>query len=334
LLGQPAAEPPVVGRPTDWSGAIGGPFVVTMTAAPTELAAEDRLTLTLQIAVGEDGSAGNLRNLKRPALGKLDVFNAFAIEDLDENFAESPSRRWFRYLLRPRSGEVKEVPRIKFVYFNPRAGRYQTTYSNAAPLTVKPRTTRPTPLLTERVPEWMLVPATWEEIEGPDDSELARRVIDALRGVGIWFSTYPRKPERSQVRTLSALILPPAICAAWFLYWRRANPDAARATQLRRSRAASVALRTLATSDTDLSALVSAAVVAYLRERALLPPTATMPLEVEGVLTDTRLPAGLVQRTTELLRRCDELRFAHSSANAGDLLAVAEKLVLDWEALG
>src|SRR5262245_55833088 len=81
LADPPAAEPPLVGRPLDWSGAVGGPFAVEMTAEPTELAAEEPLTLTLRIT-----GRGNLSSLPRPALGKLESFKAFAVDDLDDRF--------------------------------------------------------------------------------------------------------------------------------------------------------------------------------------------------------------------------------------------------------
>src|SRR5438552_2696975 len=99
-----------------------------MTAEPTTLAAEEPLTLTVRIAMAEAGSAGNLRDVKRPALAKMEAYRAFAIEDADESFAESPPRREFRYRVRPRWSGEHAVPRLKFVYFSPRSGRYQTTY--------------------------------------------------------------------------------------------------------------------------------------------------------------------------------------------------------------
>ena len=54
-------EPPVVGRPLDFSGAVGGPFTVTATAEPTEVTAEEPFTLTLRIT-----GPGNLADLPRP----------------------------------------------------------------------------------------------------------------------------------------------------------------------------------------------------------------------------------------------------------------------------
>jgi hypothetical protein len=133
-----AVDPPVVGRPTDFSGAIGGPFVVSLSAEPTQLTVEQPLTLTLRIV-----GPGNLRELPRPALGKLDSFRGFAVDELDDEYHDGPPpTRTFRYRLRPRTPDVTQIPPIRFVYFNPAivppSRGYQTTYAEGIALAVKP----------------------------------------------------------------------------------------------------------------------------------------------------------------------------------------------------
>src|SRR5262245_23995931 len=111
----PAGEPPIVGRPAEFSGAIGGPFVVTVAVEPNAVAVEEPFTLTLRIV-----GPGNLKELRRPPLDKLDAFKPFAVDDLDDDVAEGlPPSRTFRYRLRARSADVKAIPPFKFVYFNP-----------------------------------------------------------------------------------------------------------------------------------------------------------------------------------------------------------------------
>src|SRR5438067_6883051 len=75
-------EPPVVGRPLDFSGAVGGPFTVTATAEPTEVTAEEPVTLTLRIA-----GPGNLAQVHRPDLNRIERFaRDFAIADGPDQF--------------------------------------------------------------------------------------------------------------------------------------------------------------------------------------------------------------------------------------------------------
>src|SRR5437588_4706094 len=84
-------EPPVVGRPLDFSGAVGGPFTVTAAAEPTEVTAEEPFTLTLRIA-----GPGNHAQLARPDLRKLDRFAGdFAVEDGPDHFQPTPPVREF-----------------------------------------------------------------------------------------------------------------------------------------------------------------------------------------------------------------------------------------------
>src|SRR5262245_47730474 len=103
-------QPPVVGRPADFSGAVGGPFVVQWSADPDAVTVEDPLTLTLRIT-----GPGNLSEVPRPPLGNLESFKSFAAEELDDRFVPGdPPRREFRWRVRPRTADVKEVPRFKF----------------------------------------------------------------------------------------------------------------------------------------------------------------------------------------------------------------------------
>jgi hypothetical protein len=134
-----SAQPPIVGRPVDFSGAIGGPFVVTMSIEPRDVAIEEPFTVTLRIV-----GSGNLNEIARPALGKLDAFRPFAVDDVDDTFTDgTPPNRTFRYRLRARSDKVAQIPAFKFVYFNPAivpASRgYQTTYAESVKLAIKPQ---------------------------------------------------------------------------------------------------------------------------------------------------------------------------------------------------
>jgi hypothetical protein len=335
----PAVEPPVVGRPVDYSGAVGGPFVVEQTAEPTELNAEEPLTLTVRIT-----GPGNLRDLPRPPLAKLDAYKAFAVDNLDDRFvAGDPPRREFRYRLRPRTADVKEVPRLKFVYFNSaRAGTpsrgYQTTYADPVPLTVRPRTP-PAPDVPAEVPEWMLervpVVETIGSHTGADITELV------MAKVMSWFGVrYDRQSHGwealvwlSYVVATVVLIVPPLVSGAWYWAWRRANPSAAQRTGLRRSRAAAVALRSLRSATDDPAHRVAAAVLGYLRDRAGLPATVRTPHEVAEYLSRSGSPTALEEQTIALLRRCDGARFAPSPVADGTLAADTERVILDWEAM-
>lgn len=330
LLAQTAVEPPVVGRPTDWSGAIGGPFVVTLTAEPVELMAEDRLRLTVRIAAPDGGNAGNLRNLKRLALAKLDAFRVFAIENLDEYDTGNPPERHFRYWLRPRSAEVKEIPRLKFVYFNPRAGRYQTTYAEAVPLTVKPRAV-PAVREIEEVARWMLETASVEEILGPPPDGIRPGLLGLVDRIMAQPSAEARSPFLITSLIAVAVLLPPFVCTIFYVGWRRARPNAARLARAQRSRAAATALHALNYAVDDLPGRVSAALLGYLHDRMGMNQAATAPAEVKECLTTLGVSPELRDEVVTVLRRCEEARFAREARATSDLAADAESFILQSE---
>ncbi|MFO0808699.1 MAG: BatD family protein [Gemmataceae bacterium] len=313
--------PPVVGRPLDFSGAVGGPFVVTLAADPTTVTPEEPLTLTLTVT-----GPGNLTAVRRPA---LDAFQKdFAVEPLDE--ATEPVRT-FRYRLRPRSAEVTEVPPVKFVYFNPKlpASRgWQTTYSEPVPLTV---TAKPPAV---RAPQWVIdeCRADSAEIEAAENDRLRRPAIwdEIFWSLHVFFSP-PAAGERVWPVAIVAVAVPPLACVVWLAFWKRRNPDAARAARLRESRAAAVARRALAARSVDVPQRVADALLGYLRDRAALPPEATTSAEAEAALRIAGCAPERAADVGDLLRRCERARFAPAADDA-PLATDADRLIRDWEA--
>ncbi|HEX4588944.1 MAG TPA: hypothetical protein VH120_03385 [Gemmataceae bacterium] len=330
LLGEPGVDvsqnvnPPIVGRPADFSGAIGGPFVVQWLVSSNELTAEEPLTLTLRIT-----GPGNLAEMPRPAIGKLPSFSPFAVEDQGDRFLPGdPPPREFRYRVRPRTTAVTEIPRFKFIYFNPRikppSRGYQTTYADAVPLTVKSRLLAPA-----EVPAWMLEPPATDELFGPPPQPWAEWVDLVLDTIGV--ETERRTGHAVWPVVAAALLIPPLACLGWLILWRRLRPDAARLAAGRRTRAAAIALRALSHSN-DRADAVAAAVLDYLRDRRNLPPTARTPAEIAVTLAvdGRQLPAAAA--TVSVLQRCDAARFGPQPGTDTALADDAARLILDWEA--
>jgi hypothetical protein len=262
----------------------------------------------------------------------------FAVEDLDGGYEEYLSRHWFRYLLRPRSTQAKEIPRVKFVYFNPRTGRYQTTYSEPVPLTVRPRTA---PVAAVEVPPWIMEEWKAEENEtlgvyhrmaaASQFDRLWQEFVDAL---GVYSNPrYDRLYARDggSYMTALALVTPPLLGVVWYAIWLRRNPDAARLANIRRSRAASAALRILAQTSDDSPRQVHHAIEEYLRARVGLPQSASTPMEVAAYLRGSSLSCLGADEIESLLRRCDDARFAPAPADPGFLVTEARGLILKWD---
>jgi hypothetical protein len=341
LMGEPGAlatggtqppTPPLVGQPREFFGAVGGPFIVEQVVDRNELVVEEPLTLTVRVTGGG--------TVPRPPLGTLEAYKAFAVDDLGDRVIDSDRpRREFDYRLRPRTADVKAVPRLKFVYFNPQistdARGYQTRYADEVPLTVKPR---PSTAAAVEVPEWIL--QEWQ-LETEESERAIQRfvnpsVIDiCLDRALYWLASIYPNPDASKAgrRLLTGLALftPPLLCVIWYVAWRRRNPDAARLASLRRSRAAALALRSLRATAGDTARHVSETIREYLHGRAGLPPTATTPAEISTYLRATGYVADRTAAVENLLCRCDYARFAPIASAESLLTSDAERLILDWE---
>jgi len=312
-------EPPVVGQPAHFSGAVGR-FRVTTVAEPLKLQEQDPLTYTVRVAAeGEPKEPP-----QRLPLAEFPGFtDGFYIEEIGppEGSKQSKNTWEFAYRLKPKSTAVATIPSFPFVFYRPgfkppRFG-YMTVYAPAIPITVTPRgqvgggTTATKPITG---PE-----AAFALAEG----DAARRDRDG------------RLP--GPLALLLALLLPPAGCVAWYVVWRRLYPDAARRARRHRSRAAQEALRSLRDldkgSDGETQARRAAAAVAgYLRHRLELPVIEPTPAEAEGHLRAQGVSEKLAGQTADLLRTCAAVRFDPEPTTQADLAEAATKLILALEA--
>jgi hypothetical protein len=305
----PDDEPPVAGQPHDFSGAVGT-YQVSTRAAPTELAAEDTLTLTVSIT--GSGPAGRLP--RRPDLRRLPKFTQRF--HLDPSTSDRPDRTladgtgWeFDYRLRPRSESVTAVPALAFVFYKPGSG-FETVYAEPIPLRVKRRAAvKPQDVKAASSPV-VLPDHFYHLVEGV--AVLRRDRPPALPG---------------PVVLAGLLLLPPVLCAGWYWAWWRRYPDAARRTWQRRSRAARHALRALhsaSPASARATAQHAAAVLAaFLRERLDFPAVEPTPAEAAGHLRRAGFPEAVAAQAAEFFARCDAARFAPDPGPGGDDVATA-----------
>lgn len=310
-------EPPVARQPADFDGAVGG-YRIRTQAKPTTVQAEDPLLFTVLIT--GSGPAGHLP--RRPDLRRLPLFKRqFAIEDVpDRDRYVAGEHTWqFSYRLRPRSLDppVKAIPAVPFVYYKPHLidpeRGYQTDYSRPIPLKVLPR-------------------AVVTKPEAPP-VQLPARLYELVEGSQVLRHERPSAPP-GLTGILLLLLAPPALCAGWYVTWRRLYPDAARLTRRRRSRAARQALGALETAGRDDRAPEKAAAITalYLRQRVDLSAAEPTPAEVAGHLEGAGFPAVLGARVAEFFRECDAARFGPGPLRGGtDFPAAAAELILALE---
>ncbi len=226
-----------------------------------------------------------------------------------------PQTQWeFRYLLRPKSTEVTEVPGVPFPFYNPRLSprqRFQVPYSDPIPIRVKPR----------EVVEMA--------IQAPEEA------FQLATGPGLLATVEPWSLPGWPVLVMLG-VLPPAGCLAWYLVWRRLYPDAARLTRLRRSRAAQLALELLRKAPTAPHLRAQAAgraVTRYLRLRLDLPIEEPTPGETLEHLARLGISETVSAEVSRFYQTCDRARFAPAPpGEAAELPSRAAELILAVEA--
>jgi hypothetical protein len=327
--GRAEEEIPLVGRPADvpFSGASAPfavvqpgpeyrvPFTLKVSASPKRLEALTPLTYTVTITahapVKSPPSRIDLRDVP-------DFFQAFFIEDVTDGQKEQISAskwRWV-YRLKPRDGQVDEIPGLPFVFYNPdlqpSEKAFQVIYSESIPLTV----------------------AAAEPLAPPRD--LPDSMLEVASGPGVLAQ---RSPWRLPGPVVLGLLLacPPLACACWYRLWRRWYPDAARQSSLRRSRAAQRALSTLKSAPAEPGQArgdcVAGAVAGYLRERFDRAPEEPTPIEVMELLLAHGCPPELAERAASVLRACAALRFPPTPIEEDDLVEQARGFILAVEDL-
>jgi hypothetical protein len=315
--GDAETDIPIVGRPTDLPfSEASGAFSISATADRTSVHVEEPVTLT--VVVVADGPVHHPP--QRIDLRQIPEFESRFYIEADDGGA-SPNtngRRWeFVYRLKPRRVEVTEIPGVPFVFYNPAirpaSKAFQVRYTDPIPLQVQAA----------------------EVISAPP-----RPVADVFLQTGVGTAVIARQvpwspPNRWQVWSL--VTIPPVLCAAWFILWRRRYPDAGRLKERLRSRAARAALARLQhaeqASPEQRAPLTAAAVAEYLRERLDLTVVEPTPAEAAALLLRQGCTSGVVDLAVACLQACDAARFWPASVNDGDgLPALGREVILALDA--
>jgi hypothetical protein len=307
--------PPALGAPEDFSGAVGK-YRISCTASPTEVAVEDPIKLVVRIT-----GAGPKKYL--PERAKLRLFppelgRDFYIQDVPrEDRYLAAERTWeFVYRLRPKRLGVTRIPALQFVYYDPALRRFQParTRGNIA-LKVTARREAVLPKDATRVPA------------APD------RFYELATGEAV-LSRSGHAGDASPLLLACLILVPPVLCAGWYVLWRRLHPEAGWRAHRRRSRAAREAMAALRRVGSEGAGERTASVLAgYLRNRLELKGAEPTPEEVSTHLGRVGVSASVSGRLAGLFRACDAARFAPSPpAEAAVLTADACALVQALEA--
>ena len=117
---------PEQSRPDDFSGAVGQ-FDFNVSVGPTEVKEGDPITLRMTV-IGE----GNLAAVQMPSLPPESDFKLY-----DPQIFEKDNIKKTEQVIIPQSGQITQIPEIRFSYFDPDLREYRTVQKGPFPITVR-----------------------------------------------------------------------------------------------------------------------------------------------------------------------------------------------------
>lgn len=318
---------PEEGKPADFHGAVGA-FTLHVDASPTQLSAGEPVTITTRVR-GE----GNQESIHAPII-ELDPAQFKSYEPQPKVQAQTQGalpEKAFEQVVIPLNSSVKEIPQVKFSYFDPAQGRYETLTQGPIPLTVKAAPVEPRPAVIEQAAP-ALSPTQQPEVLGRD-LVFIKEEMGALR---------PADWRWYRPAWLALLLAPLLLLGASEALRRQRDNLAADPALARASRALKQALgrcsaaRALSQQQkiSDSYAELFRAIQIYVGHRWNLPAEGVTRAEVERHALVKSAPEGAVTGLLECIDRCDAARFAPASVASGQLgatIALAESSLKQLE---
>jgi len=291
---------PEEGKPANFAGWVGR-YQVETSASPTEVSIGDPITLTLSISGSE-----YLDKVELPPLAK----DAAIDQDfkVPEEMAAGVVRgtvKEFTQTLRPKHAEVKAVPAIKLLFFNPESGRYEIAESSPIPLTVKPARILTSADVEGKSGETAVRQSeleTWSQgiahnYEGPEVLERQFFRIPVIVASPAW---------------LAVMVVPFLAFVSLLVYTRvrqrqTADPDRMRSRKaFARFRQKVGGLGAEGSQASDACALLLDAVRVYLGDKLRLNGTALTFADIEEKLVAAGIEGGLRERLRGLFAACEQ----------------------------
>jgi hypothetical protein len=269
---------------------IAGKYDLTSSAAPTQVLVDEPITFNVRITGrGPEGYRPERKRLKIFPDDLADEFHLEAAPDQDKHVPEKGL--WeFVYRLRPKRDDVTRIPGLQLKYFDMDTKQFASSYTDEIPITVKARPPASAESLSLKI---VRAPARFYQLRSEDE---------VLRD-----DTPVRFPGPGLLVAL--LGLPPLLCLLWYRAWRRLYPSAAERRQMKRSRAARLALAYLQKQAPDVPR-TRAAAVDFLRQRLDLAALEATPKEVADHLKRLGIAKPLIAEWAAFLDTCDRCRFA------------------------
>lgn len=120
---------PAEGRPPEFNGAVGQ-FQLEVRAQPAAVAVGEPVTVTARIS-----GPGNLDTVGAPLIPVADDFRRYEPKLVNQD--ADRQQKIFETVLIPKHAGISNLPPVRFAFFDPAAGRYQTLEHPPSPLRVE-----------------------------------------------------------------------------------------------------------------------------------------------------------------------------------------------------
>ena len=291
---------PEQGRPAGFAGAVGQ-WNLDVNAKPTEVAVGDPITLTIRIT-----GKGNIDTVPTPKLTGLDDFKTYdPTTKTTKNDLATEGEREFQQVLIAKSTDVKQLPAVSLVYFDPVTEKYQVVTRDPIPLVVKAGTAGASAVLSS-------LPGT-----RPAET-LGQDIVYIKEDFG------PRANAKPLCATPTfwAFNVVPVFSLLGFAVWkRRADRLQGDVAYARRSRAGRRARKLLATATTHEQ--IQQALQSYLGDRLNIPASGI----TGSVVEEHKLPVTVA----EIFQTCDAVRFAGAQTDLAALKRNVEQVIDELE---
>jgi len=283
---------PEEGRPADFGGAVGQ-WKLEVTAKPTNIAVGDPITLTIKVS-----GNGNIDTVPMPKLGSLDGFKTYdPTTKTTKDDLNTTGERVMQQVLIAKSTEVKELPEMRLVYFDPVERAYKTEVQSPIKLVVKAGGGGHTTIVSGGGPLHV-------------DEKLGQDIVYLKGDVG----PVPASVPLCETATFWALNAAPVLALLGTAGWkRRADKLRGDVAYARRTRAARKARKLLVSAGSYDE--IQRALQQYLGDRLNIPVGGITASIVDEQLVPRGVNGELASRAKSCFEACDTARFAGGGAD-------------------
>jgi len=308
-------ELPEQGKPADFSGAVGN-FVIESSIDTLQTHQNQALTLRYTIS-----GTGNVNAVKLPPLdlpSNVEIFEPTVERRINNKGKSIRGSVSYEYVLIPRSSGRLRIPPVKFVYFDPARGRYQT--STAPGYNVKVEAVDQTDIATGAGFSKEEVSLLGSDIRFIMRDDPRWRAIGSSVFKQFWFWF---------INLLSLCLIGGSIAFRWWMEKLAGNSLFAR-----RRRALARAQQLLKEVRTEISreqtgevcGKLDRSLSGFISDRLGLAESGLGPREIQAALNEQNVNPEISQAVVSVLKELEQQRFLPGNLNTADYNRLYEQV--------